>query len=267
MTIQVRFLVALVAGVVAVAAAPFAIGWFGGAGSTSATFDVGAIASSDCGDIHTLTGPPGSDASFDNETCTLTVPRGDTGAAGAVGADGAQGPPGAPGPEGPEGPPGAQGATGAEGPTGPSGAVGSKGDTGDVGPQGAVGPQGPVGPAGQDGAPGVQGPAGADGAVGPQGPAGPQGAPGLSGFLSVTATAGCGSNATCTIVATCPGSKDSLGGGVVFASDTPQLNTSGKPMSTWPPTDHTWAVTFTAGNTAIPSGKVVVYATCAAVSG
>jgi hypothetical protein len=107
------------------------------------------------------TGAAGTEASWDSNTNTLTIPRGDTGATGATGATGPQGPQGDTGPQGIQGIQGIQGDTGA---TGATGATGPKGDTGDTGPQGIQGIQGIQGPQGDTGATGATGPQGDTGA-------------------------------------------------------------------------------------------------------
>lgn len=64
---------------------------------------------------------------------------------------------------------------------------------------------------------GAPGPAGPQGPQGPSGAAGPQGAPGLSGRETVFATSPGNSNSYKTLSATCPGTKQAIGGGAAIA--------------------------------------------------
>ena len=120
--------------------------------------------------LNAATGAAGSNASYNNSTGVLTVPRGNTGATGAAGPAGAS----ITGPTGPQGPQGAaftysdftsSQLTALTGPTGPAGAS-VTGPTGLTGPQGAAftysdftssqlaaltGPTGPAGAAGDGG--------------------------------------------------------------------------------------------------------------------
>ncbi len=90
----------------------------------------------DFSDITVETGAVGSDASWDDDTKTLTIPRGNVGETGSDGSDGLKGDTGDTGSIGIRGEKGNTGLTGATGLTGSTGSTGESGDTGAKGDTG-----------------------------------------------------------------------------------------------------------------------------------
>jgi len=114
-------------------------------GLAEAAKDTAEEAVQDLTDLSVVTGNAGTEASYDDDTNTLTVPRGDTGATGPQGIQGIQGDQGIQGEQGIQGIQGETGDTGPEGPQGIQGIQGLQGiqgETGETGPQGIQGEQG-----------------------------------------------------------------------------------------------------------------------------
>lgn len=107
--------------------------------------DTAEEAVQDLTNLSVVTGNAGTEASYDDETNTLTVPRGDTGATGPQGEQGIQGD------QGIQGEQGIQGIQGETGDTGPQGEQGIQGEQGLQGIQGETGPQGIQGIQGEQG--------------------------------------------------------------------------------------------------------------------
>ena len=206
-------------------------------------------------------------------------PQGPNGSAGIKGETGSQGPKGdrgAIGNNGLQGPKGDTGATGSAGLQGPKGNTGDIGETGVQGPKGdtgslgSIGPQGPkgdtgaTGDTGGTGGTGLQGPQGNTGAKGSTGSQGPMGDVGISGYEIVTNESVNDSFGFKEVTATCPGTKQVLGGGTFINTPTSRVATlDSRPTMTSPAGWH-----GSAGETGgdVGNWSLIVYAICANVS-
>ena len=206
-------------------------------------------------------------------------PQGPNGSAGIKGETGSQGPKGdrgAIGNNGLQGPKGDTGSLGSIGPQGPKGDTGATGDTGDTGGTGLQGPQGNTGAKGNTGSQGPQGNTGAKGNTGSQGPKGntgangntgsqgPKGDIGISGYEIVTNTSVSNSFGFKEVTATCPGTKQVLGGGTFINTPTSRVATLDSRPTMTSPAGWTASAGETEGD--VGNWSLTVYAICANVS-
>ena len=134
--------------------------------------------------------------------------------------------------------------------SGTVGEPGVKGSTGPTGPKGATGPAGAAGPDGVEGDQGSLGPQGGQGLPGDQGDQGDPGAAGGPGSDSlpmnvtrvdvplVTATE-IADGASVTVLASCPGVQNVIGGSCVTDNENLQITAN------YPPSNFSWNCAFT----------------------
>jgi hypothetical protein len=159
-----------------------------------------------------------------------------------------------------EGRDGDQGVKGEKGDRGDKGEAGEKGDRGE---QGQQGPEGPIGPTGFRGTPGDTG---ATGPQGQQGISGAQGANGVSGWQRITTNGSVSSNSDKTVDASCPSSKNVLGGGCLvsgFGGNKDIQLLQSYPISY----NNTWHWRCSAKNIdPVNTGNLYAYAICAEIN-